>query len=420
MMMLYLQKRWKEFALASNGPSGPWALPVKAYFDHNATTPVAPEVLEAMLPFLQGEFGNASGIHYFGQRARAAVERARARVAELIHCEPQEVVFTSGGTEADNIAIQGVVRASPSARKHVVTSAIEHPAVLQVCRALEKEGVSVTYLPVDRGGRVDPAGVRRAIRPETVLITVMHANNETGTLQPIQEIAAIAREAGVPFHTDAVQSTGKVPVHVGELGVDLLSLSAHKFYGPKGAGALFVRQGIELHPISFGGQKEDDPRPGTENVPGIVGLGAAAELARQNILAESARLEALRNRLEEGILARVEHVRVNGPAERDPAGHALRVPNTTNLSFEFVEGESLVIALDLQGIACSTGSACSSGAVEPSHVLLALGLTKEQARSSIRISLGKGNTRDEVDLLLRVLPEVVSRLRALAPSNVVR
>lgn len=389
---------------------------MRLYFDHNATTPVAPEVLEAMLPFLREEYGNASSIHHFGQRARAAVERARAHVAELIHCEPQEVIFTSGGTEADNLAIQGVVRASAHAAKHVITTAIEHHAVLHVCKALEREGVPVTYLPVSSEGVVDPAQVRQAIRPDTALITIMHANNEIGTIQPIAEIAAIAREAGVALHTDAVQSAGKIPVDVRRMGVDLLTLSAHKFYGPKGIGALFIREGIALHPVLFGGHNEDDPRPGTENVAGIVGLGAAAQLARESLPREGPRLRALRDRLEAGILSTIEHVGVNGLAARGPGSESIRAPNTSNLYFDFIEGESLVIALDLQGMACSTGSACSSGAVEPSHVLLALGLAVERARASLRLSLGKQNTEQDVDILLRTLPAVVDRLRALSPQ----
>ena len=394
------------------------------YFDHNATTPIAPEVLEAMLPFLREHYGNASSIHRFGQRARAAVERSRSQVASLIHCEPAEIVFTGGGTEADNLAIQGAVRACPERsrgagslpRRHVITSAIEHHAVLHTCRALEKEDVSVTYLPVNHHGFVDPEQVRAALRPETVLITVMHANNEIGTIQPLAEIAAIAREAGVLFHTDAVQSAGKIPLDVGRLGVDLLSLSAHKFYGPKGVGALFIRKDVTLLPVLHGGSREDDPRPGTENVAGIAGLGRAAQLASDNLVADGLRLIALRDCLETGILERISHCGVNGPAAATPAGDSQRVPNTTNLYFDDVEGEALVIALDLQGMACSTGSACASGAVEPSHVLTALGLPRRRARSCLRFSLGRQNTAQQVDTLLDALPKVVERLRSLAPQ----
>jgi cysteine desulfurase len=391
---------------------------MRLYFDHNATTPVAPEVLDAMLPFLGEDYGNASSIHRYGQRARAAVERARAQVAELIHCKPEEIVFTSGGTEADNLAILGTVRTSRLTRKHVITSAIEHHAVLHTCKALEKERVSVTYLPVTSEGRVEPEQqVRAALRPETVLVTIMHANNEIGTIQPIAEIAAIAREAGVVFHSDAVQTAGKIPLDVKELGVDLLSLSAHKFYGPKGVGALFVREGVELQPVLFGGLNEADPRPGTENVAGIVGLGAAAELAFKTMKEEGLRIAKLRDRLEFGMLGILNSVGINGPAVHGVESERVRVPNTTNMHFDYVEGESLVIALDLQGIACSTGSACTSGAVEPSHVLTAIGLSAERARSSLRFSLGRQNTEEEVDVLLRTLPGVVERLRALSPST---
>ena len=389
---------------------------MKYYFDHNATTPVAGEVLESMLPYLREEYGNASSIHRFGQRARAAVERARAQVAALIHSEPSEIVFTGGGTESDNLAVLGAVRQSGSPKKHVITSSIEHPAVLYTCRALEKEGVAVSFLPVDAQGFVDPDEVRRAIRPETVLITIMHANNEIGTVEPLAEIASIAREASVLFHTDAVQSAGKIPVDVKRLGVDLLSLSAHKFYGPKGVGALYIRKGVTLQPVLFGGHGEHDPRPGTENVPGIVGLGAAAQLAGGTLEKESQRLSALRDRLENGILQNLEDVGVNGPQVAMRDGRFLRAPNTTNLYFDYVEGESVVIALDLQGIACSTGSACSSGAVEPSHVLTAIGVPAQRARSSIRFSLGRQTTEEEVDGCLRTLLAVVERLRALSPQ----
>ena len=387
------------------------------YFDYNATTPLAPEVLDAMLPYLREEYGNASSIHRFGQRARAAVETARAQLANLIHSEPSEIIFTGGGTEADNLALLGAVRASFLPRKHVITSSIEHPAVLYTCRALEKEGIAVTYLPVSSQGFVDPSEVRRALRPETVLITIMHANNEIGTVQPVGEIAAIAREAGILFHTDAVQTTGKIPVDVKALGVDLLALSAHKFYGPKGVGALYVRKGVTLHPVLFGGHGEHDPRPGTDNVSGIVGLGAAARMAYDSMKHESPRIGKLRDSLENGILRKVEDSGLNGPHTSIQDGRCVRVPNTTNMYFDYIEGESLVIALDLQGIACSTGSACSSGAVEPSHVLTALGLSAQRAHSCLRFSLGRQTTQEEVDVLLRTLPPVVERLRALSPQT---
>jgi cysteine desulfurase len=383
------------------------------YFDHNATTPLAPAVLDAMLPFLHEEYGNASSIHRYGQRARAAVERARAQVASLIGSKQDELLFTSGGTESDNLAILGVVRrAMQNARPHVITSVIEHHAVLHTCRALEKDGVRVTYLPVSREGLVDPDAVRQALTLETVLITIMHANNEVGSIQPLSQIAEIAQDAGVLFHTDAVQSTGKICVDVTALGVDLLSLSAHKFYGPKGVGALYVRDGLDLTPVLFGGSREGEPRPGTDNVAGIAGLGAAAQLARETMQEEGEHLRALRDRLEHGAFARLEGVALNGPA-----ADAFRIPNTTNIGFDYLEGESLVIALDLQGIACSTGSACSSGAVEPSHVLLAMGRTPEQARSCLRFSLGRQNTAEQVDVLLDKLVAAVERLRALSPRT---
>ena len=393
------------------------------YFDHNATTPVAPEVVDAMVPFLGVEYGNASSIHHFGQRAKAAVERARAQLAALIHCEPTELVLTSGGTEADNMAILGAVgavRATLHAKQHVITSAIEHPAILRTCQAIEREGVAVAYLPVDAKGFVDPDDVRRALRPESILISIMHANNEIGTVQPIEEIAAIAREAGVLLHTDAVQSTGKIPVDVQRMGVDLLSLSAHKLYGPKGVGALYVRKGVHLRPIMFGGHDERDPRPGTTNVPSVVALGAAAQLAAERLESEAVRLGALRDRLEAEVLARIEDAGVNGPRLGFKDGRFWRVPNTTNLYFDFIEAESLVIALDLQGIACSTGAACSAGAIEPSHVLTALGLPPARARASIRLSLGLQNTDDDVDALVATLPRVVARLRSLSPRTPAR
>lgn len=380
----------------------------RVYLDHNATTPLAPEVLRAMTPYLTEEFGNASSIHSVGQRARAGVEQARSQVAALLGAREKEIVFTSGGTEADNLAIRGVVGASQRARKHVITSAIEHHAVLNTCQALEAEGVSISYVPVSRGGLVDPEEVRRALTPDTVLITIMHANNELGTVQPIAEIAAIAREHKIPFHTDAVQAVGKLPLDVNELGVDLLSLSAHKFYGPKGVGALYIRRNLPLKPLLFGGHHERDRRPGTENVAGIVGLGAAAELATAHLKNEASRLAALRDELEARLLDRVPHAGFNGDRAR-------RTPNTTNLYFDFVEGEPLVIALDLKGIAVSTGAACSSGAVEPSHVLTAIGLPAERARASLRFSLGRSTTRDDIDYVGEVLPAVVEHLRELSP-----
>jgi len=385
---------------------------MRAYFDYNSTTPVDREVFDAMAPYFADAFGNASSIHSAGQRARMAVDRARESVATFVGAKPSEIVFTSGGTEADNLAIFGVVAACRPApnggRRHVVTTAIEHHAVLNSCQELERQGVAVTYVPVGRDGVVDPDDIRRAFRPDTVLISVMYANNELGTIQPVEEIGRIAAEADVVFHCDAVQAAGKIPLDVNRLGADLLSISAHKIYGPKGVGALYVRTGTPLAPQFHGGHHERDRRPGTENVPGIVGLGKAAELARANLAGEPARVAALRDRLERELLSAIPSVRRNGDAAR-------RVANTTNLSFAAAGGEALVIALDLQGIACSTGAACSSGAVEPSHVLLAIGLSADQARSSLRFSLGRHTTADEIDLAAAIIPGIVGRLRALSP-----
>jgi len=386
---------------------------MRVYLDNNATTPVAPEVAEAMLAYLREDFGNASSVHWYGQRARDAVEQAREQVARLIGAHPSEIIFTSGGTESDNMSLFGAVGAArpktSSGAKHVITTAIEHPAVLYAAREIESRGTGVTYVPAGSGGVIDPGDVSQAIRPETVLITVMLANNEVGTLQPVAEIGRIARERGITLHTDAVQAAGKVPVNVDELGVHLLSLSAHKLYGPKGVGALYVRKGTQLEPLMHGGHHERDRRPGTENVPGIVGLGAAAELAAQKLGQDARRIAGLRDRLQAGILQRVENVRVNGDADH-------RQPNTLNMSFEGLKGESLVMALDLEGVACSTGAACSSGSTEPSHVLTAIGLSKEAARGSLRLSLGRYNTDADVDAALEAIPRVVERLRSLSPN----
>jgi cysteine desulfurase len=380
----------------------------RVYFDNNATTPLAPEVFEVMRPYLLENYGNASSIHWFGQRAKAGVEKAREQVARLLNARSSEIVFTSGGTESDNAAILGIVEAARGERKHVVTTAIEHPAVLSTAKALEKRGVSVTYVRVGASGVIDPADVLTALRPETVLISVMHANNELGTIQPLEEIGRMARERDIYFHTDAVQSIGRIPLDVEKLGADLLALSAHKLNGPQGVGALYVRKGTILRPLLHGGHHERDRRPGTENVAGIVGLGAAAEMARAHLAEEHRRVAALRDRLEAGILASVPRVAVNGDRTH-------RIPTTTNLMFDYIEGEGLVIAMDLRGIACSTGSACSSGSLEPSHVLSAIGRKPEQARASIRFSLGRFNTDEEVDVALKILPGVVEQLRAVSP-----
>ena len=377
------------------------------YFDHNATTPVAPEVLETVVTCLGQVYGNASSIHHFGQAAKQRLEAARRQVAALIHAGPQEVVFTSGGTEADNLAIFGVVRAAGGRPLHLITSAIEHPAVLAPSAHLEREGVEVTRLPVSAGGVVNPEDVSRALRPETVLVSIMHANNELGTVQPIAEIARVTREAGVLLHVDGVQALGKIPVDVEALGADLYSMSGHKLYAPKGVGALFVRKGTRLAPTAFGGHHERDRRPGTENVPGIAALGAAAELAGRSLPAESERLAALRDRLENAVLSRVSGAGVNGARWN-------RTPNTSNIYFDGVDGEAMVIALDLRGFAVSTGSACSSGAITPSHVLTAMGLSADRARSSLRFSLGRSNTAEQVDALTDALVASVIHLRRIS------
>jgi cysteine desulfurase len=389
----------------------------RVYLDYNATTPVEPRVLDAMLPYFSAEFANASSIHTPGQHARAAVETAREQVAALIGAHPQEIVFTSGGTESDNHAIFGVAqpclagRISPAqlAHPHIITTTIEHEAVLNACQAVEKQSVSVTYLPVDREGLADPESVRLAIRPETVLITIMQANNELGTVQPLEEIGRFAKEYKVYFHTDAVQSAGKIPIDVNRLNTHLLSLSGHKLYAPKGVGALYVRGGTRLHQLLYGGHHQRGFRPGTENVAGIVGLGKAAEIARNSLAGEAKQVSTLRDKLEQGLLERVPQIRVNG-------GLAPRTPNTSNIMFAGIEGEALVIALDLKGLACSVGAACSSGAVEPSHVLTAIGLSQEQAKSSLRFSLGRHTTACEIDIALDVIPAAVAQLRALSPT----
>jgi cysteine desulfurase len=378
----------------------------RVYFDHNATTPVASEVLEAMVPAFGQTYGNASSIHHFGQVAKQRLEAARRQIAASIHAHPAEVVFTSGGTEADNMAVLGIGRAV-SGPRHLITTAIEHPAVLAVCRQLEREGAEVTRLPVGSTGVLDPGSVRSALRSETVLVSVMHANNELGTVQPIAEIARITREAGVVFHVDGVQALGKIPVNVSTLGADLYSMSAHKLYGPKGVGALYVRKGTRIAALTFGGHHERDRRPGTENVPAIVGFGVAAELAAGNLATDGERIAGLRDRLETVVLDRIAETGINGAP-------TARTPNTTNIYFDGIDGEALVIALDLRGFAVSTGSACSSGAVTPSHVLTAIGLSAERARASIRFSLGTSTTGQQVDALVEALEASVVHLRRIS------
>ncbi len=377
----------------------------RAYLDNNASTPVLPEVLEAMQPYFGERFGNASSIHHHGQETRAAVERARESVSALLGCRPAEVVFTSGGTEADNLAIFGLVRPGD----HVVSSTIEHHAVLNSCKHLQERGIEVTYVPVDGRGLVDPDDLRCALRTNTKLVTIMMANNETGVVQPVEEIGKICVDADVYFHTDAVQAASKVPIRVKEIACDLLSISGHKIHAPQGAGALYVRKGTTLEPLLFGGSHERSRRAGTENVPGIVGLGKAAELAMKALEnGEDHEMAALRDRLETTILENVEAAGVNGEG-------APRVPNTSNIYFDYIEGEALIIALDLKGLAVSTGAACSSGAIEPSHVLTAMGLRPDRARASIRFSLGKQNTADDIDFAIQLVPASVARLRELSP-----
>jgi cysteine desulfurase len=377
------------------------------YFDHNATTPIAPEVLESMVSCLGQVYGNASSIHRFGQGAKQRLEAARRQLASLIHCQPTELIFTGGGTEADNLAVLGVVRAAAGAERHVITTAIEHPAVLMACAQLEREGVALTRLRVGASGVVNPDDVRSALRPETVLVSVMHANNELGTVQPIAEIARITREAGVPLHVDGVQALGKIAVDVDALGVDLYSMSAHKLYAPKGVGALYVRKGTRMAPITFGGHHERDRRPGTENVPGIAAFGAAAELAGRTLAADAECIGGLRDRLESAILDRIPATGVNGSRWN-------RTPNTTNVYFDGIDGEALVIALDLRGFAVSTGAACSSGAIAPSHVLTAIGLPADRARASMRFSLGRSNTAEQVDALIDAISASVQHLRRIS------
>lgn len=378
----------------------------RVYLDNNATTPLLPEVFEAMRPYFMEHFGNASSIHHHGQETRAAVESARESVAGLLACRASEIVFTSGGTEADNLAVAGMVCTGD----HVITSSVEHHAVLHACKHLEEIGCEVTFVPVDDRGLVDPAEVRRALRPNTRLITIMLANNETGVLQPVEEIGRVAAEAGVHFHTDAVQAAGKVAMDVNRMGCHALSISGHKMHAPQGVGALYVRKGSRIRPLFHGGRHERSRRAGTENVPGIVALGEAARLAKEALhRGDDKNMAALRDRLQQGILAQVDEAGVNGEG-------APRVPNTTNIHFDHIDAEALVIALDLKGLAVSTGAACSSGAIEPSHVLIAMGLGRDQARASIRFSLGKQTTADDIDFALALVPETVARLRDLSPT----
>jgi cysteine desulfurase len=380
----------------------------KIYLDYAATTPTHPEVVKAMLPYFTDAFGNPSSIHSLGQETKAAVEEAREKVAHLIGTRSEEIVFTSGGTEADNFAVKGIAYANRQRGNHIITTSIEHHAVLEPCKFLEGQGFEVTYFPVDKYGLVDPENVRKAITNKTILISVMHANNEIGTIEPIPEIARIARRQEIYFHTDAVQTTGHIPVNVDELGVDLLSISAHKLYGPKGIGALYIRKGTRITPFMHGGEQERGRRATTENVPAIVGFGKAVEMADGEMKDEMERLTFLRDELIRGLFERIEGIYLNGHP-------SLRLPNNVNMSVEFVEGESMAISLDLEGIAASTGSACASSAIEASHVLLALGLPPWLCHGSLRLSLGRETTREDIDRVLEVLPRIVGRLRAMSP-----
>lgn len=380
----------------------------KVYFDHSATTATAPEVASQMVEYMTNTFGNPSSVHAFGREAKKAIIHARKQVADLIGASPEEILFTSGGTEGDNMALRGIAEANKKRGKHIITTQIEHHAILHTCEALEKEGYRVTYLPVDEYARVNPQDVADAICDDTILISVMFANNEVGTIQPIAEIGKIAKEKGIYFHTDAVQAVGNYPIDVNEYGIDLLTISSHKFHGPKGIGALYIRKGVRIKPILFGGAQEKTLRPGTENTPGIVGLGKAAELAQAELTDKINRVQKLRDKLIAGITERIPEAKLNGHP-------MLRMPGNVNFSFRYIEGESLLLNLDIKGIAASSGSACTSGSLDPSHVLLAMGITHEIAHGSLRLSLGRENTEEDVDYCLEVLPEIVARLRSMSP-----
>ncbi|MFA4911575.1 MAG: cysteine desulfurase NifS [Desulfobacteria bacterium] len=380
----------------------------KIYMDHNATTPLHPEALDAMLPFLKDNFGNPSSIHWAGRGVKKYIEEAREKVANLLNADPSEIVFTCGGSEGDNLAIKGVVNVLKKKSNHIITTQVEHPAVLTTCQYMEKRGCKVTYLPVDHDGMIDLDDLRDSITKKTVLISIMYANNETGTLFPIKEVGEIAADNGIVSHTDAVQAVGKIPIDAKDLKVDLLSLSGHKLYGPKGIGCLYVKKGTPLVPLIHGGHQEGGRRAGTENIPGIVGLGKACEIVNRDMESQLKHITKLRDRLYKGIIDKLDHVKLNG----HPVN---RIPNTLNLSFEFIEGESLLLNLDLEGIAVSSGSACTSGSLKPSHVLTAMDITPEIAQGSLRFSLGLGNTEEDVEYALGVLPEIVNRLRSMSP-----
>lgn len=380
----------------------------RIYFDHSATTPVDAEVAKLTVEYMTEKFGNASSVHAFGREARKAIDEARDKVAALLNANSNEIFFTSGGTEGDNLALKGIAFANRKKGNHIITSAIEHHAILHTCEYLEKQGFTVTYLPVDEYGMVSIEELKNAITDKTILISIMFANNEVGTIQPVKEIGQLAREKGIYFHTDAVQAVGSYPIDVKELNIDLLSFSGHKFHGPKGIGGLYVRKGVRIEAIQHGGAHERNMRAGTENVPGIVGLGKASEVAKNEMDKKIAHISALRDKLIQGVMEKIPHTKLNGHPTK-------RLPGSANFSFLFLEGESLLLNLDLKGIAASSGSACTSGSLDPSHVLLAMGLTHEVAHGSLRLTLGRGNTQEEVDYCLEVLPEIVDRLRQMSP-----
>ncbi len=380
----------------------------RIYFDHNATTPVDNEVFDAMLPFLKDEWGNPSSIHWAGRQPRKAVEDAREKVAAFFNCAPLEVIFTSSGTESDNHGIKGLAYAKKDKGNHIITTKVEHPAVINTCKHLVKEGFNITYLDVDANGLIDIENLKTSITDKTILITVMYANNETGVVSPIEEIAGIAKEKGVAFHTDAVQAAGKIPIDLKRLNIDLLSVSGHKLYGPKGIGALFAKRGVRLVPLIHGGHHERNRRGGTENVAGIVGLGKACEIAARDMAREAAHLIMLRDRIEKGLSEKIPHIKINGHPEK-------RLPNTANISFEFVEGESLLLNLDMKGVAASSGSACTSGSLEPSHVLTSMALSPELSHGSVRFSLGRSNTIKHIEYLIEIMPPIVERMRSMSP-----
>ena len=380
----------------------------KIYLDNNATTPIHPEVLDAMLPYLKDEFGNPSSIHWAGRNTRRGVDDAREKTAKLLNCDASEIIFTSCGSESNNLAIKGVAESKKDKGNHIITTKVEHPAVLSTCKYLQKTGFDVTYLDVDSKGMLDLDQLKKAITPKTILITIMFANNETGVIFPIEEIGKIAKEYNISFHTDAVQAAGKIPIDVKKMNIDLLTVSGHKLYAPKGVGALYVKRGVRLTPLIHGGHQERNRRGGTENVAGIVALGKASEIAQRDMPEEINHIAALRDRLEKGLMEKIPHVRLNGHPTK-------RTPNTVNLSFEYAEGESLLLNLDMKGIAASSGSACTSGTLEPSHVLVAMGVPLEASHSSVRFSLGRGNTVEDIDYVIDALPAMVERMRSMSP-----